>query len=83
MKKTIVTIALIIAVLIIVLLCWNLFFGADGILQSAWNGVADAVNGMWQSITGGDGTLMPQWVEGSTLADVLGAGGGGDPVPGP
>ena len=55
---------LVIAILLICLIAWALFLGDGGILQNAWNGVADMVNEVWQDITGNtdpSNIVMPQW----------------------
>lgn len=55
---------LVIAVLLVCLICWALFLGDGGILQNAWNGVANMVNGVWQTITGDNSAtniVMPEW----------------------
>jgi len=60
MKKTILTVFLIIAVLVIALLVWALFFNQNGVLQRTWNGVASQVNSVWNRITGLEG-IVPEW----------------------
>lgn len=55
---------LVIAILLVCLICWALFLGDGGVLQNAWNGVADMVNGVWQTITGNtdpSNIVMPEW----------------------
>lgn len=61
MKKTIVTVFLIIGVLVISLLVWRLVFAKGGVLQQGWDGLAGQVNKVWARITGQDQNLMPEW----------------------
>lgn len=84
--KMITKVFLIIAILLICLLTWALFFNKDGILQNAWNGVAGFVNETWTSLTGAEKGIIPEWNIGSNLGDAqddvksgqTGAGGSGN-----
>lgn len=51
MKKALITIFSIIAVLLIIMLVWNLVFG-ENLFGAIWNNVAGKLNGMWKSATG-------------------------------
>lgn len=53
MKKTLITIFSILAVIIIIMLVWNLVFGQD-LIGTIWNAFADMINDMWSGITGED-----------------------------
>lgn len=57
MKKTLITIFSIIAVLLIIMLVWNLVFGQD-IIGSIWNAFAGRINNMWGDATGSDSELL-------------------------
>lgn len=62
--KMITKVFLVIAILLICLIAWSLFLGDGGILQNAWNGIANRVNSVWQTVTGDSATtniIMPQW----------------------
>lgn len=62
MKKTIITVFLVLAVVVIVFLIWELFFTDDGgILHTAYNSVANGVNDQWKRLAGDDAVLMPLW----------------------
>lgn len=85
--KMITKVFLVIAILLVCLICWALFLGDGGVLQNAWNGVADMVNSVWQSITGNtDATniIMPDWKSdtdslGEGMDNMDGDGSGGSP----
>lgn len=52
---------LIIGVLVLAFLIWQLVFSDGGVLISAWNAIADTINGVWQKITGGSSKIVPEW----------------------
>ena len=61
MKKTIITVFLIIAALVLVLLIWELFFTKSGILHTAYNAMAGGVNSVFENFAGKDAKLLPLW----------------------
>ena len=64
MKKTLITVFLIIGALVLVLLVWELFFANDGILHQGYNALATGVNTVFTNFTGGDPAvdgLLPIW----------------------
>lgn len=62
MKKTIITVFLVLAVVVLVFLIWELFFTDNGgILHTAYNSVANGVNTQWKKLAGDDAVLMPLW----------------------
>lgn len=61
MKKTIITVFLVIAVLVMIFLIWELFFTNAGILHSAYNAVAKGINGQWNKISGTSVNIVPYW----------------------
>lgn len=66
MKKTIITVFIIIGALVLALLVWRLVFAKGGLLQSGWDGVANQVNNTWHTLTGGEEDVMAKWqVDGS------------------
>lgn len=85
--KMIAKVFLVIAVLLVCLIVWALFLGGDGILQNAWNGIAEQVNETWQAVTGLPTDVIPEWnsdgtqniTEGNENLDVGGGGGTGAP----
>lgn len=60
MKKPIVTVFLVIAVLVLVFLVWQIFFRDGGVIQTAWNSVIGTVNEQYGKISGGK-ALLPEW----------------------
>ena len=66
--KMITKVFLVIAILLICLIAWSLFLGDGGILQLAWNGIANRVNDVWQTVTGDEAEtniVMPLWKSGA------------------
>lgn len=67
MKKTIVTVFLVLAVLVTIFLVWELFFADDGILHTVYNGMVTGLNGQWAKISGDkESGLIPLWDGGET-----------------
>lgn len=61
MKKPIVTVFLIIAVLVFCLVIWGSFFNTGGVLETAWNAVVTPVNKTWQGVVGDtNAKLVPE-----------------------
>lgn len=67
MKKTILSVFGIIAILFIALVGWNITFRDGGIVESMWNGVVTPVNGAWQTVVGADDAVLIPELD---LADV-------------
>lgn len=61
MKKTIITVFLVLAVLVFVFLIWELFFADTGILHTVYNGAASGINTQWNKLAGNGSTLVPLW----------------------
>lgn len=61
MKKTILTVFLVLAVLVMIFLVWELFFTDAGILHSAYNAVAKGINQQWSKIAGANTNIVPYW----------------------
>lgn len=60
--STIKKVFLIIGVLVLAFLIWQLVFNDGGVIQTAYNAVADTINGTWQQITGDtSGEILPEW----------------------
>lgn len=72
MSKTVKTVFLLIATLVVIFLIWQLFFNDNGILVTAYNTMAKGINDQYQKVAGTNSTLIPQW--GSTSADSNGTG---------
>lgn len=61
MKKTIITVFIVLAALLLALLIWELFFSDTGILHQVYNAGANGINSVFQNFTGGDDKLVPNW----------------------
>ena len=61
MTKTVKKVFLVIGALVLCLLVWALFFTDDGILITAYNGIAKGVNDVWENISGNNDHLIPEW----------------------
>lgn len=59
--KMITKVFLVIAILLVCLILWALFLGDGGLIEMAWNGVADMVNDTWEAISGDDTDIMSYW----------------------
>ena len=59
--KMITKVFIVIAILLVCLAVWALFLGNDGLIEKAWNGVADMVNTTWQTISGSPDDIMQPW----------------------
>lgn len=83
MNKTVKTVFMLIAVLVLIFLIWQLFFNQNGILVTGYNAVAKGINGQWEKIAGSGKKLLPEWGETSAKSNGkgfeidTGAGGGG------
>lgn len=66
MKKTILTVFLVLAVLVLIFLVWELFFADKGIMHSAYNAVAEGINQQWAKVAGEDDEILPMWDGGSS-----------------
>lgn len=71
MSKTVKKVFIVIGALVLCLLVWSLFFTDNGILVTAYNGIAKGVNGVWQNIAGDSADdLIPEWnVDSNSNAD--------------
>lgn len=67
MKKTILTVFGVLAVLVTIFLVWELFFADTGILHTVYNGLVEGVNKQWAKVSGeSDKGLIPLWDGGHT-----------------
>lgn len=70
MKKTIITVFMILAVLVLVFLVWELFFTDTGILHTLYNGAAAGINSQYHKIAGDDTyNIVPFWDGGDGTND--------------
>ena len=67
MKKTILAVFGVLAVLVTIFLVWELFFADTGILHTVYNGLVNGVNQQWAKVSGEkDKGLIPLWDGGHT-----------------
>ena len=67
MKKTILTVFLVLAVLVTIFLVWELFFADTGILHTVYNSLVTGVKQRWAKSSGeSDKGLIPLWDGGHT-----------------
>lgn len=70
MKKTIITVFLVLAVLVAVFLIWELFFAKTGILHTVYNGAAAGINNQFHKASGTtDYNIVPLWDGGDGTND--------------
>jgi len=75
--KMITKVFLVIGVLLACLIVWSLTLGEGGLIQAAWDGVADMVNSTWKSMTGNSEGIMPDWNALQNVGDAQDARTGG------
>lgn len=83
MKKTIITVFIILGILVLALLIWAFVFNGGG-LPAIMNGVIRPINTIYQNMTGGSDSLIPEWNQGSAndITEARGnAGFGGTSTP--
>lgn len=66
MKKTVITVFLIIAVLVLAFMVWELVFANNGVLHWVYNGAAHTINGAYANIAGQGEQILAYWGEGET-----------------
>ena len=69
MKKTVFKVFGVIAVLVAIFLIWQLVFNDGGIVRTAWNALANGINGQWEKVAGDGHTLLPIWDDAVTGDD--------------
>lgn len=72
MKKTIVTVFLVIGVLLICAMAWDMIFGNGALLSSIWNAVTKPINNAFGKILG-NSNVIPTW--GTVTTDKTGVTG--------
>ena len=60
MSKTVRKVFLIIGTLVLIFLIWQLVFNDGGILRTAYNAMAEGINGQYKKVSGKD-NLLPKW----------------------
>ena len=68
MNKTVKKVFMLIGMLVAIFIAWQLIFNDRGILRTAYNSIANGINGQWAKIAGSGQTLLPAWSD-STASD--------------
>lgn len=69
MKKTTAKVFAIIGVLVLIFLIWQLVFNDGGLVKTAYNALANGINGQWEKVAGAGHTILPLWDDAVTGDD--------------
>lgn len=72
MNKTVKKVFMLVGVLVAIFIAWQLIFNDGGILKTAYNSVANGINGQWAKVAGSGQKILPAW--GSSTATSNGTG---------
>ena len=61
MNKTVKKVFLLIGLLVLIFLGWQIVFNDGGIVATAYNAVANGINGQWEKVAGDGETILPLW----------------------
>lgn len=73
MNKTVKKVFLLIATLVAIFIAWQLVFNDGGILRTAYNALANGINGQFAKVAGSGQKIVPEWKSGKQ-ADTNGQG---------
>lgn len=59
--KPVFKVMLVLGALVASFLVWDIFFNDNGILKTAYNGMADGINHQYEKVAGTGETLLPRW----------------------
>lgn len=74
MNKTVKKVFMLIGLLVLIFLIWQLVFNDGGIVKTAYNALAEGINGQWDKVAGNSSKLLPTWGESDATDDVNGKG---------
>lgn len=74
MNKVVKKVFGLIAILVLIFLIWQIFFNKNGILHTAYNALANGVNGQFAKVAGDGQKLLPLWENSDADADTNGQG---------
>lgn len=74
MNKTVAKVFKLLALLVAIFLIWQIFFNDNGILVSAYNALADGINGQYAKVAGENKKLLPLWGKDGNNTDTNGKG---------
>lgn len=63
MNKTVTKVFTLVGLLVAIFLAWQLIFNNGGILKTAYNSMANGINGQWQRVAGSGQTILPMWTD--------------------
>lgn len=69
MSKTVKTVFLLIATLVLIFLIWQLFFNKGGILVIGYNALANGINAQFEKVAGTGAKLLPSWEDSGAKTD--------------
>lgn len=64
MSKTVKKVFLLIATLVAIFIAWQLVFNDGGILRTAYNALANGINGQFAKVAGDNQKIIPVWQSG-------------------
>ena len=73
MNKTVKKVFLLIGTLVAIFIAWQLIFNDGGILRTAYNALANGINGQFAKVAGSGQKILPEWQSGQE-ADTNGQG---------
>lgn len=63
MNKFVIAVFKLVAVLVIIFICWQLIFNDGGILKTSYNSIATGINRDWAKTSGEGEEILPKWDE--------------------
>lgn len=74
MNKTVKKVFMLIALLVAIFLAWQIFFNKNGILRTAYNALANGINGQFAKVAGEGNKLLPLWDDSNADKNANGEG---------
>lgn len=74
MNKTVRKVFGLIATLVLIFLAWQLVFQKGGIIRTAYNALANGINGQFAKVAGAGQKILPTWDDSDADADANGQG---------
>lgn len=74
MNKTVAKVFKLLALLVAIFLIWQIFFNDKGILVTAYNALADGINGQYEKVAGKEKKILPKWGDTSASKNANGQG---------
>ena len=61
MKKSVITVFLILGAIVVGFIGWNVVTGDGGVVETAYTAIETSVNGAYAKVAGTGSTLLPKW----------------------